>query len=532
MLGVLIKKQLSEIFRGYLYDTRKNKARSKGASIAMIGGFALIMAVFLGGAFFSMANGICRPLTEAGLGWLYFALIGLLAILIGALGSVFSTYAGLYLAKDNDFLLSLPIPVRTIVASRLFTVYLMGLLFSGLVALPAAIAYWIAKKPGPAEIAGGLLFVLLVSAIVLALSCLLGYGIARLSVKLKNKSYITTIFALLFLGVYYVFYYRMMLRLQDFLGNIGSYVGKIEKNLGFLKTFGEVGEGKWLPMLLSAAAVFALCALVWIILLRSFMKIAAASGETAKVRYREKTVRQRSVRQALESKEFGRFTSSANYMLNSGLGTIFTVVAGVALLVKGRDASAILGSVFGAHPGAATVLFAGALCTLAGLNDQAVPSVSLEGKSLWILQSLPVDLKDVIRAKIALQLKLTLPPVLFASAAAGIALCPDAAGWFFIMVLPALAALFFAAFGMLTGIRHANLNWTNELVPIKQSAAVFIYLLIGMLYGPAMIGLFFLTGSALQPTVYLAAATVLTAALALLCLMWLRKKGAAKIAEL
>ena len=221
-----------------------------------------------------------------------------------------------------------------------------------------------------------------------------------------------------------------------------------------------------------------------------------------------------------------------HYMLNSGLGTFFTVAAGIALLVKGRDASALLGSVFGAHPGAATVLFAGALCTLAGLNDQAVPSVSLEGKSLWILQSLPVDLKDVIRAKMALQLKLTLPPVLFASAAAGIALRPDTAGWFFIMVLPALAALFFAAFGMLTGIRHANLNWTNELVPIKQSAAVFIYLLIGMLYGPAMIGLFLLAGNAFQPVIYLAAATVLTAALALLCLMWLRKKGAAKIAEL
>ena len=532
MLGVLIKKQLSEIFRGCLYDTRKNRARSKGASVALIVIFALIMVVFLGGMFFSMANGICGPLTEAGLGWLYFALMGLLAIFIGALVSVFSTYAGLYLAKDNDFLLSLPIPVRTIVASRLFTVYLMGLLFSGLVTLPAAIAYWIAKTPGPAEIAGGLLFVLLVSAIVLALSCLLGYGIARLSVKLKNKSYITTLFALLFLGVYYMFYYRMMLRLQDFIENIGSYVGKIEKNLGFLKTFGEVGEGKCLPMLLSAAAVFALCALVWTIILRSFMKIAAASGETAKVRYREKTVRQRSVRQALESKEFGRFTSSANYMLNCGLGTVFTVVAGVALLVKGREAAALLNSVFGAHPGAPLMLLIGGLCTLAGLSDPAVPSVSLEGKSLWILQSLPVDLKDVIRAKMALQLKLTLPPVLFASAAAGIATRPDAAGWFFLLVLPALTSVFFAAFGIMTGIRHANLNWTNELVPIKQSAAVFIYLLIGMLYGPAMIGLFFLTGSVLQPTVFLAAVTALTAALTLLCLAWLRKNGAARIAEL
>ena len=37
----------------------------------------------------------------------------MLAIVLGAFGSVFNTYSSLYLAKDNDLLLSMPIPVRT-----------------------------------------------------------------------------------------------------------------------------------------------------------------------------------------------------------------------------------------------------------------------------------------------------------------------------------------------------------------------------------------------------------------------------------
>ena len=49
---------------------------------------------------------------------------------------MFNTYAGLYAAKDNDLLLSLPIPVRTLMASRLLGVYLMGLMYAAVVIVP------------------------------------------------------------------------------------------------------------------------------------------------------------------------------------------------------------------------------------------------------------------------------------------------------------------------------------------------------------------------------------------------------------
>ena len=122
MIKLLVKKQLTEIFRSYFYDAKKNKARSRASTIGFIVLFVLLMAGLLGGMFTWLSLSLCGDFAAMQLGWLYFDLLGGLGILLGAFGSVFNTYAGLYLAKDNDLLLSLPIPVRAMMASRLLGV--------------------------------------------------------------------------------------------------------------------------------------------------------------------------------------------------------------------------------------------------------------------------------------------------------------------------------------------------------------------------------------------------------------------------
>lgn len=83
MLKTLLKKQMAEIFRNYFYDPKKNKMRSKGATIAYIALYALLMVGLLGGMFALMAVGLCGPLVEAGMDWLYYLLMGLIAVLLG-----------------------------------------------------------------------------------------------------------------------------------------------------------------------------------------------------------------------------------------------------------------------------------------------------------------------------------------------------------------------------------------------------------------------------------------------------------------
>ena len=108
MLKLLVKKQLFEIFRSYFYDAKKNKARTKGATIGYIVMFVLLMVCLLGTMFGVLSNTMCGPLAEMGMDWLYFVIMGMMAVFLGAFGSVFNTYSGLYLAKDNDLLLSMP----------------------------------------------------------------------------------------------------------------------------------------------------------------------------------------------------------------------------------------------------------------------------------------------------------------------------------------------------------------------------------------------------------------------------------------
>ena len=309
MLKTLLKKQMAEIFRNYFYDPKKNKMRSRGATIAYIALYVLLMVGLLGGIFALMAVGLCGPLVEGGMDWLYYLLMGLIAVFLGTFGSVFSTYSSLYLSKDNDLLLSMPIPVRCVMASRLLGVYLLGLMYAAVVIVPGVIVYWLTAPVTAGTIVGGVLMVLLVSVIVMVLSCLLGWVVARISLKLKNKSFITVILSLLFLAAYYFVYYKAQALITLLVENAAVYGMKIRGSAYLLYLFGCVGAGDWLAMLIVTVTQAALLALTLWGIARSFLKIATATGSVKKVRFEHKAVRAQSTQRALFGKELRRFTA-------------------------------------------------------------------------------------------------------------------------------------------------------------------------------------------------------------------------------
>lgn len=532
MLRVLLKKQFAEVFKSYFYDAKKNKLRSKWAIAGWIVFFVVIMIGVLGGIFTVLSLSLCGALAQEGMGWLYFLLMCGIAILLGAFGSVFNTYSGLYLARDNDLLLSMPIPVKTIMASRLINVYLMGAMYAATAMLPALIVYWITAGASAGRVICGLLLLLIVTVIVLLLSCLLGWVVAKISLRLKNKSFITVLVALVFFGAYYFFYFKASDLIRELLLHADAYGEQIKGAAYGLYLFGRIGEGSWLSAALFLAVTALLSALLWRVMSRSFLKIVTSSGKTERVRYVEKTAKEKSVFRALLGKELARFTSSANYMLNSGLGVLLIPAAGVLLLIKGREIAAVLGEVFAARPGTVAVLLCTMLFMLSAMNDMAVPSVSLEGKSLWIPQSLPVSPKTVLRAKAAVQLILTAIPMLIASVCAVPALEETAAVKLLLVLLPLSYAAFQAAFASFLGVRMPLLSWTSELAPIKQSGAVMISIFCSWGMSIVLAGLWLLVGYRLGAALYLALWTLVYAAASLLLLRWLDTKGAALFAAL
>ena len=531
MLKTLVKKQLMEIFRSYFYNAKTNKKRSTVGIIAYILLFAALMIGLIGGMFTGLSVSLCAPLTQAGMGWLYFALMSLLAIFLGAFGSVFNTYSGLYFAKDNDLLLSLPIPVRTLMASRLLTVYLMGLMYSAVVILPAVIVYWVTVSAAPMALLGGVLLTALISIFVLTLSCALGWVVAKVSRKLKHKSFITVIVSLAGLAIYYFFVFKAQTAIEQLVANAAVYGEKIKGAAHPLYVFGLTGTGDVTAMLLSAAVILALFALTWTLLSRSFLQITTASGASGKAVYREKTVKRRSIDGALFGKELARFTASPNYMLNCGLGILLLPVAGVALLIKGGELLPLLQMAFGDRGGCVEVLLCTGVCTVAAMNDMATPSVSLEGKNLWLAQSLPLTPWQVLRAKLKVQLALTAIPALVPLACMVLVLpLTPALPLIFVTALSYIA--FSACLGPTLGVMRANLTWTNELAPVKQSLAVAIAMFGGWAYALLLAGLYLLLGWRIGAAMYLALVSAATIAAALALLKWLKTKGAQRLAAL
>ena len=532
MLKVLLKKQLFEVFKGYFYDAKKNKMRSKGGIAAYIVLFLVIMVGFLGGMFTVMSLSMCGGLTQAGMGWLYFLLMGMIAIALGAFGSVFNTYSGLYLAKDNDLLLSMPIPVRHIITARLLNVFLLGTMYAATAFLPALIVYWCVAGLTAARVVCGVVMFLIVSAIVLILSCLLGWVVAKISLKLKNKSFISVFISLVFVGAYYFFYFKARDLINDMVRHAGEYGAKIKGAAYGLYLFGRIGEGDWAATAIFLAATAVVFALVCYVLARSFLKIATASGNTAKVQYTEKRAKQRSPFRAFLGKEFARFTSSPNYMLNCGLGILLIPACGVLLLIKGQAIFSAISAAMPLKPDVAAVALCLVLCLLSAMNDSAAPSVSLEGKSIWLPQSLPVALKTAIRAKTAAQILLSGVPMLFAVACAALAVRVPTALRLLIVVMPLVYVVFSAVLCTVIAIRMPVMNWTNEVTPIKQSGGVIIAI-FGSWAVTAVIGVgYLLIGWRLGGTLYLLAWTVLLAVITLLLQRWLDTKGAEAFAEL
>ena len=80
MLKTLIKKQYQECFRSYFVNPKTQKRRSKLGIAGMFLLFAFVM-LFLAAMFFGMSFLIGGQLLTGGLSWLYFVLMGIMAII-------------------------------------------------------------------------------------------------------------------------------------------------------------------------------------------------------------------------------------------------------------------------------------------------------------------------------------------------------------------------------------------------------------------------------------------------------------------
>lgn len=524
MLKTLILKQFRECFRSYFVNPKTGKSRSKGGIAGMFVLFAVVM-VFLCAMFFGMSFLVGDALLGAGMEWLYFVLMGVLSMLLGTFGSVFNTYSTLYLAKDNEMLLSMPIPPSRILMTRMTLVYGLSLLYSGVVWLPAVVYYWIFAKA--AAVVYDVLLLFLVALLVTVVSCALGWVVALIASRVKNKSILTVLITLVFLGGYYYVCFNLTSMLQSLLRNAAALGEGIRTWANLLYQLGQAATGKTQSLLLFAAVTLVLFGVCFFVLSRSFLHITTRSrGERKK--QGALSFRSSNLSTALLKRELSRFVSSPTYLLNCGLGVVILPVLAVLALLKREVLDGTIAVVTQMLPwvgGMVPMVVVLLVCLCSGLNAVSTPSISLEGKHLWILRSLPVTGKMVLGAKLRLHLWVNLPVGILAVVLLSLSLKLQLLTLCLCTLLVTAFIFVTGSFGLILGLLRPNFQWTSEAMPIKQSMNMIVSILIGFAL-PILLALgAYLTRNLFSLEVYLGLSTALLAVIGLGLKQWLNTVG-------
>lgn len=519
MLKALFRKQTLEALSFLFKSSKEGKRRSTGSIILY--SFLMIYVIgVMGWMFWSVSSMLCAPLVGIGLDWLYFAIMSLTATVFGVFFSVFATQSQLFEAKDNELLLSMPILPSMLLLSRMLTLYVQTFFFEALVLLPAIIVYYPLKGLSLAGIL--LLFVLPFAA--LALSCILGWLVALISSRLKNKSLISVLLSLIFLAVY-LWCYSQINNYLNFIVTNAALIGKRLKGVFPLYQLGNAftGDIGSLAVFVLTAAVF--FGAVYAVLSLSFIKIVTAKKGGVRRKYVKKELTVAGFRHALLKKEFMRFRSSPAYMMNCSLGSIFMLIGAVYIFIKGKSLAELIYSLYPGCEYLVPLLACAAVCLILTMNNIAAPSVSLEGKNLWILKSLPVKPLDILTAKIKLHLYITVPFSVFLCAAVSAALRPDAVSALMIFIIPILFSVFTALFGLILNLKFPNFTWSNETAAVKQSVSVTVAIFGG--FGVLIVfgGLYYLLHGFVSVGAFMALSAALIAVLCVFLWLWIVKRG-------
>ena len=501
--------------------TRRSKKK------AATGAGALVLIAFLGlymsGMYSAILMGVLAPVHMEALVFLF---MGAGALVGGLLFTVFAVKGVVFGGRDNDLLLSMPVSSTALMASRVAAIYLENLLFSFFVLVPAGVVCALLTERG---VGRDLLFwarliiaVLALPLLDTALSVLLGALVAFLSARVSKGALGQNIVMALFLAAVFYFSFNLNGMIQGLAANAAG----VKDSLSWAAPLLWMADGilgDWGLLLAFAACCAVPFSLVVFALGKVYRQaVTAFAARSGRHDYKLSAQSASGQKKALLAKEARRFFGTPMYLWNAGIGLIMLVAAGVAALVMRDELLELIAIAEGALPvlpmAAAVMGFCLSMCTI------TAPSVSLEGKYLWILREAPVEEGTLLWIKVGFQLLLTLPCTVIAGVCIAIAVgMPLWQGAALILAM-ALFGMGHAAFGLLMGLCFPKLDAVNETVVVKQSLAVTLGIFVPMA-ALGVCGALYWLGGKLAAWAALALPIALLAALTAVSVLLLAKRG-------
>lgn len=453
-----------------------------------------IQTILMGGVFLLLAIMLCvysyfigYGLGVMGIAWVIpgyaITIVGIITLFF----TIFKSNGILFGTKDYEILMSLPVKTSEIIASRLIHMYMMNTFLAFLIMLPLGIVYYLFERPtGSFGIIwlGGMFFSTLFPT---TLAAIFGGMIVYIASHFKYTNAFATILSLLLvIGIIASSYSlggieESSVQMME-LAKLGEMISKQLHSAYPLSSVFEkaVRNHDIVAFLLFIAVSLGIYMLFVKVLSIKYQSInTAILTHSAKSNYKLQEMKASGVTTALYKKELKRFFSSYAYVLNVGIGSIMALMMAVAVFIlepSTIEAALEMSNLESVLIKVIAFTFSTVLC----MSCTTGVSLSLEGKNLWILKSLPVSAKKILDSKILVNLTLTLPISFLFGILMNIKFDTDLITKLFFFIIPVIYSFFIAVWGMFINCKLPNYEWESETAVIKQGLSS----MIGMLGGP------------------------------------------------
>ncbi len=485
MIKILIRARFGAMLAA-MTPKRKNKNAAqksgKGTLILMLVLYLYLFGVFAM-MFFSAFLGLSVLFLSTDNAWMYFSMFVILSFAMMFIGSVFMTKAEIFEAKDNEMLLAMPIRPRDILASRMLGLLLLNFVMEAVVAAPCALVWALFGGGSVLSWIAFLLTVLALPFFGLAVSCLIAWVISLITAKLPKSPLLPVVLFLAFFFGYFYLISNMETYLAAF-AEKGDQIASSMQAIAPLYWFGAgIANANFWQLAISLLIYLVPFVLACYVLSRTLIKILTAKkGARYKKKALEAVTSTGSASRALLKRELARLLSSTTYILNSGVSAVFLPIAAIAAVVK-RDSILAIFSEIGLKRIEDLLclgLVAG-FCLIASMVMFTSASVSLEGKQLWVIRSLPVSSADILRAKLKVQYVIMVPLCAIFGLVVAIAYAPALPIALMLVTVPGLYCVWCANVGLICNLCHPVLDWINEAQAVKQGTAVLLTMLFSTL---------------------------------------------------
>ena len=401
----------------------------------------------------------------------------------------------IFRTKDYELLASMPIKSKTIVSSKIISLYVQNLIFVFTIMLGILITYTINVGFNVRYCIEYILYAFFTPMLPVALSSLIAYLFGFIPINRKIRNYIITFFYLvLVIGITFIYF----LAFNSKSGTEAEQVQNIYNGMTKIYFLGRIGyhgmfDIKYYLLFIGInIGAFIFFIIVSSLGYNSLSNKNYEGKKNKKYNFEKENIKgSRSILNTLFKKEMKMYLNIPSYIVNTIVGPILSIMSVIIMSLNLNNISDVIISNF---PNVnendfIIVLIAIVLIFCFSITNTTSSSVSLEGKSFWVIKTAPVKTKDVLNSKILVNIVVFMPFLLIDLIIGFLFIKPTIIIFLFVLGILIIFLIGSIYYGLLCNLLLPRFDFDNPARAIKQSGAVLLNMGITFASSLVLIGI-------------------------------------------